>query len=154
MDIAELITPAGVLAALPASDKPTLLRELAQRAARSLGIDAQAILAALQARETLGSTGVGQGIGLPHTRLDGLGQFFGLFARLERPIDFDAIDERPVDLVFLLLIPPQAGGAHLAALASVSRRLRDREVAAQLRAVRSAAELYRVLTEPNGAVLP
>jgi PTS system nitrogen regulatory IIA component len=149
VNITDLIAPDRVITALRVSDKPQLLRELSQRAAKLLAIDTQAILDALQAREALGSTGVGQGIAVPHARISGLPRFFGLFARLERPIDFTAIDERPVDLVFLLLIPDQAGGDHLAALASVSRRLRDREAAAQLRAAKTAAEIYNVLTGPG-----
>ena len=131
-----------------ASDKSQLLRELSERAAKLLAIDTQTILDALRSREMLGSTGVGHGIALPHARVAGLEQFFGLFARLERAINFDAIDDRPIDLVFLLLIPEQAGDDHLAALACVSRRLRDRGVADGLRAAKTSAELYDVLTVP------
>src|SRR5262249_33641394 len=116
------------------------------RAARLLAIDGQTILDALMSREMLGSTGIGQGVALPHARLSGLQRFFGLFARLERPINFDAIDDRPVDLVFLLLIPEKAGNDHLAALAAVSRRLRDRDVAARLR-TDTDTNLYSTLTQ-------
>jgi PTS system nitrogen regulatory IIA component len=154
VDITELITPDRVITALRVNDKPQLLRELCQRAAKLLAIDTPAILDALQAREALGSTGVGQGIAMPHTRIAGLDHFFGLFARLERPIDFTAIDERPVDLVFLLLMPDQAGNDHLAALACVSRRLRDREAAAQLRAAKTDAEIYDTLTGPGPEAPP
>lgn len=136
-----------MLASLGASDKPGLLRDLAQRAAKQLAIEPPAVLDALQAREALGSTGVGQGIALPHARLAGLDRFFGLFARLPRPIEFDAIDERPVDLIFLLLIPERAGNDHLAALAAISRRLRDPAVATRLRAAKTARDLYGLLTE-------
>ena len=94
----------------------------------------------------LGSTGVGQGIALPHARLAGLEQFFGLFARLERPINFDAVDDGSVDLVFLLLIPEQVGSEHLAALAAVSRRLRQHHVAVRLRSAKAGPELYEILT--------
>ena len=149
MNITDLIAPDRVIAALRVASKPQLLRELSQRAAALLAIDTPAILDALQAREALGSTGVGQGIAVPHARIAGLPDFFGLFARLERPIDFTAIDQRPVDLVFLLLIPDQAGNDHLAALACVSRRLRDRAAAAQLRAAKTDAELYAILTHPG-----
>jgi PTS system nitrogen regulatory IIA component len=149
VNITELIAPDRVIAALRVSDKPQLLRDLSQRAAKLLAIDTQAILDALQTREALGSTGIGQGIAMPHARIAGLHHFFGLFARLEGPIDFTAIDERPVDLVFLLLIPDQAGNDHLAALACVSRRLRDREAAAQLRAAKTDAEIYTILTGPG-----
>lgn len=140
-----------MLLSFGASDKPQLLRDLAQRAAKHLGLAAQPVIDALLAREVLGSTGVGQGIALPHSRIAGLDRFFGLFARLARPIDFDAIDERPIDLVFLLLIPeragPNHGNDHLAALAAISRRLRDPAVAARLRAAKSALDLYAALTE-------
>lgn len=151
MDIADLITPQCVIAAIRASDKAQLLRELSERAAKLLAIGSQTILDALRSREMLGSTGVGRGIALPHARVAGLEQFFGLFARLERAINFDAIDDRPIDLVFLLLIPEQAGDDHLAALACVSRRLRDREIADGLRAAKTGAELYDVLTVPQPA---
>lgn len=145
MDITDLVARECVVASLPASDKPQLLRDLSQRAAKQLAIDGQAILNALQAREALGSTGVGHGIALPHARVKGLERFFGLFARLERPIDFASIDQRPIDLVFLLLIPEQAGNDHLTALAAVSRRLRDREVAARLRGAKTGREIYDIL---------
>jgi len=148
VDTPDLIDPERVIATLHVSDKPQLLLELSQRAARLLAMDPHLILKALRSREALGSTGVGQGIALPHARVDGLERFFGLFARLERAINFDAIDGRPVDLVFLLLTPGRAGNDHLTALASVSRRLRDREVAAQLRAAKSGPELYDILTRP------
>jgi PTS system nitrogen regulatory IIA component len=131
---------------MQAGDKPKLLRELSERAAKQLGIGSETILEALRSRETLGSTGVGKGIALPHARIVGLGHFFGLFARLTRPINFDAIDDAPVDLVFLLLMPEQAGDEHLAALAAVSRRLRQHEVAAQLRSAKASSELYEILT--------
>ena len=149
MEVADLITPQRVFVAMRASDKPQLLRDLSDRAAKLLAIDTQTVLDALRSREMLGSTGVGQGIALPHARIAGLPRFFGLFARLERPINFDSIDERPVDLVFLLLIPEQAGDEHLAALASVSRRLREREVTSGLRAAKTAAELYDILTRSS-----
>jgi PTS system nitrogen regulatory IIA component len=147
MNIADLIARDRVVVPLRASDKPQLLRELSTRAGRLLGIDPQRILDALQTREALGSTGVGQGIiALPHARIAGLPQMFGLFARLEQPIVFDAIDEQPVDLVFLLLVPDRAGTEHLAALAAVARHLRDRALAAQLRRVATRSEAYDALT--------
>lgn len=146
MKIADLIAPDRVIVPMHVSDKAQLLRELSRRTARLMPIDPQAIVDALQAREVLGSTGIGHGIAVPHARMKGLQQMFGLFARLERPIDFDAIDGQPVDLVFLLLVPDRAGNEHLAALATVARQLRDRNVAAQLRAVATRAELYDALT--------
>jgi PTS system nitrogen regulatory IIA component len=146
VDITDLITPQSVFAAMPAGDKPQLLRELSERAAKLLTLDSRIILDALVSREMLGSTGVGQGIALPHARIIGLERFVGLFARLTRPINFDAIDDQPVDLVFLLLIPEQAGNDHLAALAAVSRRLRDHDVAARLRTENAGAKLFDILT--------
>ena len=151
MNIADLIAPDRVVVPLRVSDKAQLLHELSHRAARLLAIDPQVILDALQTREALGSTGVGQGIALPHARIPGLPQTFGLFARLERPIDFDAIDEQPADLVFLLLMPDRAGNENIAALAAVARRLRDRNLAAQLRRVATCSEAYDALTLDSDA---
>ncbi len=145
MEIPDLLAPEGVIAALQVSDKAQLLRELSQRAAKALRLAPGPILDALRSRESLGSTGVGQGIALPHARVNGLERFFGLFARLVRPVDFESIDERPVDLVFLLLTPQRTGNDHLAALACVSRRLRDREVATRLRGAKTDSQVYQIL---------
>jgi PTS system nitrogen regulatory IIA component len=98
-------------------------------------------------RERLGTTGVGNGIAIPHGKLAGLKQLFGMFARLEQPVDFDAIDEQPVDLIFLLLAPEAAGADHLKALARVSRLLRDRSVCEKLRGANQADAIYALLTE-------
>jgi len=149
-----LIEPDCVFADLRANDKTQLLRELARKAADALGLDAQVILGALNAREDLGSTGVGQGIAIPHARVTGLKHLFGLFARVDHPIDFAAVDERPVDLVFLLLIPEHAGKEHLAALSCISRRLRDQTIANRLRSAREREDLYRLLVDapPRPAV--
>jgi PTS system nitrogen regulatory IIA component len=134
MDIADFITPDRVMTELRARDKAQLLRDVATRLARSAdGISADAIFAALRSREELGSTGLGRGFALPHARLDGLPGFVGMFARLARPIDYDAIDGEPVDLVFPLLMPADASHSHVAALAAISRRFRDAEVVARLR---------------------
>lgn len=147
MDIAELLAPARVVLDLKARDKANLLAALSRIAAGSAPEVSQAVVeAALTARERLGSTGLGSGFALPHARIDGLGRFVGLFARLARPIDFDAIDAKPVDLLFLLLVP--AGAAdHVGALAAVSRRFRDRALAARLRATRTPADAFKMLTE-------
>ncbi|WP_036262796.1 PTS sugar transporter subunit IIA [Methylocapsa aurea] len=147
MDLADFIDPSRVIFGARASNKEQLLRDLASRAAAQLNLDAQTICAALQAREELGSTGLGEGFALPHARIAGLDAFFGMFARLNRPIHFDSIDGKPVDLVFLLLIPANAGGEHLAALAAVSRHLRDKECAARLRKAASAAALCSLLCD-------
>jgi len=145
MEITRLIHPEHVIPALPAADKARLLGELARRAGLALGCDAHGILDALTAREALGSTGVGHGVALPHARIPGIIHLFGLFAVLERPIDFGAIDEAPVDLVFLLLVPLTAGKEYLAALAAISRRLRDPETLRAIRMAQDPAKLYEAL---------
>jgi PTS system nitrogen regulatory IIA component len=150
MEIADIINPHQVIAALRVGDKASLIKELARRAAAELGLEPQAIIGALEGREQMGSTGMGSGIALPHARIEKLNRFFGLFARLERPIDFAAIDGKPVDLVVLLLIPPGAGSEHLSALACIARRLRDGAAAKQLRTAETASDLYSVLTGSPG----
>ena len=147
MEISDFLQPDQIVAGLRVSDKAQLTAELSRRAAAALQIARQPVEAALIARERLGSTGLGRGFALPHARLAGLDRFFGLFARLARPIDFDAIDERPVDLVFLLLIPDNSGGEHVAALAAISRRIRDQALAQRLRKAASAEAMYSLLTE-------
>ena len=142
MTIDDILAPADVVHGLRASGKTALLEDLAQRAARSLDLDAGTILGALVRREGLGSTGVGDGVALPHARLETVGKPFGLLARLREPLDFDAVDERPVDVVFLLLLPTAEGGNNLNALACVARKLRNPEIAAALRGARDATVLY------------
>lgn len=146
MQVADLIGPDRVITGLRPADKVQLLQDLSRRAAKALGIDARTIIDALDQREALGSTGIGQGIAIPHAQIAGLQHAFGLFARLDRPIDFAAIDERPVDLVCLVLVPRDAGSEHLAALACVARRLRDPDVARDLRASRDADTVRARLT--------
>ena len=146
MNIAELISPQQVVAGLRVGSKRELLRELAKRAAKALAVPQAELETALGAREEMGSTGTGQGVAVPHARLAQLDRFYGLFARLAQPIDFQSVDELPVDLVFLLLSPEKGGNDHLAALAAISRRLRDPAVANSLRSADNAAELYRILT--------
>ena len=143
MPIGELIGVSNVIVGLRVGDKTQLLRELARRAALALSLDQRLILDALQAREDLGSTGLGKGFALPHARLDALSQFFALFVRLARPIDFAAIDDRPVDLVILLLTPANAGNQHLATLAALSRPLRDEAFVRRLRQAPGAAAVVR-----------
>lgn len=149
MDLASLVDPSRVVFGARANDKEQLLLDLASRAAAALNLDPKAILNALRAREELGSTGLGEGFALPHARIEGLDHFFGMFARLKRPVHFDSIDAKPVDLVFLLLIPATAQGEHLAALAAVSRHLRDKEFAARLRGASSVAALCSLLCDPQ-----
>lgn len=148
MELSKLIEPERVLDRLEVRDKAQLLAEVARRAADAAGLDSNAVLTALNAREELGSTGVGHGVAVPHARIAGLPRLLGLFARLAYPVDFAAIDDQPVDLVFLMLIPAAAGNEYLAALSAVSRRLRDREVVRRLRAADGAAVLYELLVAP------
>jgi PTS system nitrogen regulatory IIA component len=147
MDIAELISPEGVVPNLRATSKKQALQELARRAAEITGLAERAIFDVLIEREKLGTTGVGNGIAIPHGKLASLTRLYGMFARLEKPIDFDSIDEQPVDLIFLLLAPESAGADHLKALARISRLLRDKTVCEKLRATDTAAGLYALLTE-------
>jgi len=152
MGIVQFLTPDRVICPLRAADKTQLLQELARRAGEALNIPQRTIFDALVKREKLGSTGLGQGFALPHAAVEGLKTKFGMFAKLQRPINFDAIDGKPVDLVFLLLIPASAPTDHVAALAAISRRLREEDCAMRLRKAENAASLYAVLT--NGEVKP
>jgi PTS system nitrogen regulatory IIA component len=148
VEIADLlIGPEAVLASLKASGKKALLAELASRAAAVFALDERRLFDRLLERERLGSTGIGGGIAIPHARMASLAKPVGLFARLAHPIDFDAIDERPVDIVFLLAAPEGAGADHLKALARVSRLLRDRPLVDKLRATENAEALYALLVE-------
>jgi len=147
MDISALITPDRVVAHLKATSKKQALQELARRAAAFTGLHERAIFEVLLERERLGTTGVGHGIAIPHGKLPSLDRLYGLFARLDAPIDFDAIDEQPVDLVFLLLAPESAGADHLKALARVSRLLRDRAFCEKLRGSTNSDALYALLTD-------
>ncbi len=146
MQIAELLSPEAVVPVLNATSKKQALQELARLAASETGLPDRAIFEVLLERERLGTTGVGRGIAIPHGKLAGLDRIHGLFARLETPIDFDAIDDQKVDLVFLLLAPETAGADHLKALARVSRLLRDGAACDKLRAAKNARDLYALLT--------
>ena len=147
MDIADILSPSAVVANLKASSKKQALQDLARRAAELLGLPERTVFDVLIERERLGTTGVGNGIAIPHGKPAGLDRLCGVFARLERPIDFESIDEQPVDLIFLLLAPESAGAEHLKALARVSRLLRDKSVCEKLRASESGDALYALLTE-------
>ena len=136
-----LTGPEAVLASVKTSGKKALLAELASRAARLMGLDERRLFDRLVEREALGSTGVGGGIAIPHGRMAALTKPQGLFARLAQPIAFDAIDERPVDIVFMLVAPEGAGADHLKALARVSLLLRDRSLVEKLRATENAEAL-------------
>ena len=150
MELNDLLTRERVIAALAVPDKAALLAELGRRAGAAVGIPAARITEALENRERLGSTGLGGGFALPHARVDGLEKFFGMCVRLARPIPFDAVDDLPVSLVFLLLSREVAGNDHLAAVAAISRRMGEPELARRLRSLSSAAELFSALTGEDG----
>lgn len=145
MPLTDLVAPNAVVPALKANNKKKAIQELAARAAQLSGQSERAILEVLMQREKLGSTGVGNGVAIPHGKLPKLDKLFGMFVRLEKPIDFESLDGQPVDLIFLLLAPESAGADHLKALARVARLLRDPEVARKLRDSRDADALYTVL---------
>jgi PTS system nitrogen regulatory IIA component len=145
-NIEEMIQPEGIVANLRVSSKKQALQELAKRAAELTGLAERKIFEVLIQRERLGTTGVGHGIGIPHGKLAELDRLHGLFARLERPIDFDAIDEQPVDLICVLLAPEAAGADHLKALARVSRLLRDQNICEKLRGSDTCEAIHALLT--------
>jgi PTS system nitrogen regulatory IIA component len=151
MPLTDLVAPNAIIPALKVNTKKQVLQELAGRAAELCDQSERAILEILQQREKLGSTGVGNGIAIPHGKLPRLPKLFGLFARLERAVDFEALDGQPVDIVFLLLAPEGAGADHLKALARVARLLRDPEVTRKLRDSRDAEALYAVLALPSAS---
>jgi PTS system nitrogen regulatory IIA component len=151
MLLTDLVAPNAIIPALKVTSKKQVLVELSAKAAELSGQNERAILEILQQREKLGSTGVGNGIAIPHGKLPKLGKLFGLFARLDRPVDFEALDGLGVDLVFLLLAPEGAGADHLKALARVARLLRDPDVARKLRDSRDAEALYAVLAMPSAS---
>jgi PTS system nitrogen regulatory IIA component len=147
MPLLDFLDPHAVLPALRVNGKKQALQELAFQAARLTGLAESAIYEALLQRERLGSTGVGEGIAIPHGKLPGLDKIFGLVARLDKPVDFEALDGQPVDVLFLLLAPEGAGADHLKALARVARVLREPGLIERLRATRDAAALYAIMTE-------
>ena len=151
MEINEILRPEGVFAGLKATSKKQLLQELARGAQGLCGIPERRIFDVLLERERLGTTGVGQGIAIPHGKFAELDTLYGMFARLADPIDFDAIDDQPVDLVFVLLAPEAAGADHLKALARISRLLRDKAMCGKLRGAEDRDALFAVLIEPATA---
>ena len=149
MPLADLVAPNAILPGLRVNGKKQALQELAAKAAALTGQNERSIFEILLQREKLGSTAVGNGIAIPHAKMAKLNRLFGLFARLDRPIDFEALDGQLVDLVFLLLAPEAAGADHLKALARVARLLRDPEMARKLRDCRDAEAIYAVLALPS-----
>ncbi|MEH6645544.1 PTS sugar transporter subunit IIA [Sulfitobacter sp.] len=150
MNFAKLLTPEAVKVLSSTTSKKRLLTDLAELAESVYGLNSQAVIEALLAREALGPTGVGHGIALPHARVDGITDVTGLFVLLEKPVDFGSVDRQPVDIAFALFAPENAGVEHLKALALVSRTLRDAGICAKLRANPSANTLYTILTEAEG----
>jgi len=145
MQLGDFLDFDAITTRLSGGNKKSLLQQLANLAGQRLGIKPAAILATVTEREQLGSTGFGQGVAIPHGKIDGLSQIYGLFARLSEPLDYKAIDGRPVDLVFLLLSPPDAGAEHLKALAAISRVTRHLPTLEKMRGARSRDALAAVL---------
>jgi nitrogen PTS system EIIA component len=149
MPTTDLVSPNAIIPALKVNGKKQALQEIAAKAAVLTGQSEKAILEILLQREKLGSTGVGNGVAIPHGKLAKLAQVFGLFARLERPIDFEALDGQPVDLMFVLLAPEEAGADHLKALARIARVVREPGMSDRIRATRDAEALYALLTSDS-----
>jgi len=150
MTISQCIAPDGVVVGLDVSSKQELLRALADEASRRAGLSADTVLAALKKREALGSTGIGAGIALPHAPVDGVDKSFCLFAKLAKPIDFEAIDDDPVDLVCVVLTPPGGSQGNLTLLSRIARQLRQIDIVAKIRRAKTADEILAALKE-NGA---
>ncbi len=147
MRLTDLLTPKAVVTSLKATSKKQLLLELSEKAAELSGLPSREIFDALLQRERLGSTGIGDGVAIPHGKLNKLKNIFGILARLERPIDFEALDSAPVDLVFLLITPESSGADHLKALACAARMLRDPAMVATIRATRDPSALYTLIAQ-------
>jgi PTS system nitrogen regulatory IIA component len=148
--VSDFLLPRHVLTDVRATDKTSLLQELARRAGAALNIASDTMAAALLKREQLGSTGMGSGIAIPHACLPEVQQPFGMLARLQVPVDFEAVDSQPVDLVFLLLVPEPSKGQQVNVLASVARKLRDSKVREELRHAKDARAIYRLMTDDKG----
>ena len=151
MELIDLLSPEGVVAHLRAANKKQALQDLARVATGVTGVEERLIFDALLERERLGTTGVGLGIAIPHAKLPQLSHLYGLFARLDTPIDFDSVDEQPVDLMFVLLAPESAGADHLKALARISRLLRNQGICEKLRGAENAEAILALLCEPESS---
>ena len=151
MELADLVTAAAVLPSVKATSKKQVLQEIAHKASDLYGLHCGTIVNGLIAREKLGSTAMGNGVAIPHARVEGLERILGVFARLDKPVDFEAADSQGVDLVFALLAPEAADANHLRALAKVSRTMRDAEIRRKLRASDNAASLHALLTETQAS---
>ena len=151
MALHHLIRPDGILPAMRVQSKKQAFHELSERAAAVSGLPARMVFDCVLQRERLGSTGIGNGIAIPHGKLDSVSDIFGVFGRFERPIEFEAIDGAPVDLVFMLIAPEAAGADHLKALARIARLLRDPGLTGKLRSLRDGAMLYALLTQQSAS---
>ncbi len=151
MALADLLQQDAIIPALKANSKKQLLQELAAKASKLTGLPEREIFDVVLQRERLGSTGVGNGIAIPHGKLASIKSIVGIFARLEAPVDFEALDDQPVDLIFLLLAPEGAGADHLKALSRIARVLRDQDLVAKLRATDSASAIYAFLNEEQAS---
>ncbi len=147
MELSKLLIPGAVRFVSQMPAKKRLFQELSEIAAQAYGLSAAAVVEGLQERESLGPTGVGHGLALPHARLEEVDRICGIFLRLERPLNYDSVDRQPVDLIFALLAPKDSGVEHLKALALVSRTMRDAAICAKLRANADPGKLYAILTE-------
>lgn len=148
MELADILVTGSVIACAKAASKRQVLQQLADKASAELNIDCHDIFETLVAREKLGSTGLGNGIAIPHGKIDGIDGVTAVFARLEQPVDFEAVDDEPVDLVMMLLAPTGSGADHLKALARVARLLRTESITAKLRSTRDVEKIYECLTSP------
>ncbi|WP_455480757.1 PTS IIA-like nitrogen regulatory protein PtsN [Bartonella sp. B12(2025)] len=154
MNLSELIAPEAIIPVLKANSKKQVLQSLAEKAAELTGLSERVIFDIVLQREKLGSTGLGGGIAIPHGKLPDINRIIGVFARLENPVDFEALDDEPIDLVFLLLAPENAGADHLKALSQIARILRHADVVQKLRNTHDANALYALLiqnSESNAA---
>jgi PTS system nitrogen regulatory IIA component len=152
MTLTDLVAPQAIISSLKVNNKKQALQEIAAKASALADCAERDIFDVLMQREKLGSTAIGNGIAIPHGKLSKFNRLFGLFARLDRPIDFDALDGQPVDLIFVLLAPEGAGADHLKALARIARLLRDHELANKLRDARDAEAIFAVLATPTPVV--
>ncbi len=148
MDLTDLIAPDSIICPLRANSKKQVLQELANKAQELTGLDARDIFETILQRERLGSTGIGHGVAIPHGKIDGINRIFGIIARLSSPVDFEAVDEEPVSIVFLLLAPENAGADHLKALALISRLVKDKAMLDKISYANDARSIYAILTEP------
>lgn len=147
MDLSDIVSPGGIVASLKVSSKKQALQALSALAAGATGLDATMVLDRLVERERLGTTGVGQGVAIPHGKFSEIDHVIGLFATLDQPVDFDSLDDQPVDLIFVLLAPEESGAEHLKALARVSRLMRNHGVCAKLRGTDDSDAIFALLSD-------